>query len=192
MSCRQRCVASQRASRNADERSFEESWMASELKIIPAGPEHTSLLLEFIHELAAYEKLSDQVSVTDDALRASLFGPSRAAEAVLAYWREQPAGFALFFHNFSTFLGQRGLYLEDLFVRPAMRGRGIGLALMRHIAKLAVQRHCGRFEWAVLDWNRPAIDFYESLGTAAMSDWTVYRLSGDALQRLAEGSTGDL
>ena len=115
----------------------------------------------------------------------SLFGANPKVEAVLALLADEPAGFALFFHNFSTFFGRPGLYLEDLFVRPAYRGKGIGQALMRHLAKLAVERKCGRFEWWVLDWNEKAIHFYESLGAEAMSDWTVYRVSGEALARLA-------
>jgi GNAT superfamily N-acetyltransferase len=114
-----------------------------------------------------------------------LFGPRPGAEAVIARVGGEPAGFALFFHNFSTFLGRHGLYLEDLFVRPGFRGRAIGTALLKHLARLAVERNCGRFEWAVLDWNRPSRDFYESLGARAHAEWVNYRISGEALERLA-------
>ncbi len=158
--------------------------MAGELNIVPAKPSDAALLLKLVHELAVYEKLADDVVATEDAMRDALFGPHRTAEAVIANWNGEPAGFALFFHNFSTFLGRNGLYLEDLFVRPTMRGRGIGLGLMRYLARLAVDRKCGRFEWSVLNWNQPAIDFYESLGAKAMTTWTVFRIDGDALRKL--------
>ena len=163
--------------------------MPNELRIMPAEPAHVPLILQFIQELAEYEKLTDTVAATEELLHESLFGAHPKVEAVLAYWADEPAGFALFFHNFSTCLGRPGLYLEDVFVRPAYRGKGIGQALMRHLAKLAVERKCGRFEWWVLDWNAKAIHFYESLGAEAMSDWTVYRMSGDALTRLAAGDS---
>ncbi|MCH8148561.1 MAG: GNAT family N-acetyltransferase [Planctomycetes bacterium] len=163
--------------------------MPNELRIIPAEPAHVPLVLQFIHELAEYEKLTDSVVATEELLHESLFGATPKVDAVLAYWADEPAGFALFFHNFSTCLGRPGLYLEDLFVRPAYRGKGIGQTMMRHLAKLAVERKCGRFEWSVLDWNEKAIHFYESLGAEAMSDWTVYRVTGDALERLADGDS---
>ena len=159
--------------------------MPNELRIIPAEATHVPLVLQFVQELAEYEKLTDSVVATEELLHESLFGANPKVEAVLANWADEPAGFALFFHNFSTCLGRPGLYLEDLFVRPAYRGKGIGQALMRHLAKLAVERKCGRFEWWVLDWNEKAIRFYESLGAEAMSDWTVFRVTGDALTRLA-------
>lgn len=159
--------------------------MDDSLRIEPASEAQVPLILEFIRGLAEYEKLSDEVVATEDSLRQSLFGPRPDAEVVIAYANDEPAGFALFFHNYSTFLGRRGLYLEDLFVKPAFRGRGVGRALLQHLARLAVERGCGRFEWWVLDWNEPAIRFYQSLGARPMSDWTVYRLTGPALEALA-------
>ena len=143
------------------------------------------LILSFIRGLAEYERLSHAVVATEDILRASLFGPRPAAEVVIAMVDGTAAGFALFFHNFSTFIGKPGIYLEDLFVLPEMRGRGIGKALLRHLASLAVRRDCGRLEWAVLHWNEPAIGFYQSLGAVPMTEWNVYRLAGEALMRLA-------
>jgi GNAT superfamily N-acetyltransferase len=142
-------------------------------------------ILQMIRDLAVYERMSDQVVATEDGLRAALFDGSRAAEVILAYADDQPAGFALFFHNFSTFLGRRGLYLEDLFVKPEFRGAGIGKRLLVELARIAVERGCGRFEWSVLDWNAPAIGFYQKLGAVAMDDWTIFRVSGDALTRLS-------
>ena len=157
----------------------------SAIHIRPATAADTPLLLDFIRQLADYERLSHEV-VTDEAtLRESLFGVPPAAEAVIGLLDEVPAGFALFFQNFSTFLGRPGLYLEDLFVRPEARGRGLGEALLRHLAGEAVRRRCGRFEWAVLDWNEPAIRFYRKWGAEPLSDWTVFRVTGDALRRLA-------
>ncbi len=153
--------------------------------IRPATPEDLPLILDFIRGLAAYEKLLPEVTATEAKLRATLFGPQPAAECVLAFAGDTPAGFAVFFTSYSTFLAQPGLYLEDLFVPPGLRGRGIGKALLRHLARLAAQRGCGRLEWAVLDWNQPAIDFYESLGAKRMADWTTCRLSGAALARHA-------
>ena len=157
-------------------------------RIEPATERDVPLILGLIKGLAEYEKLSHEVRATEDALRASLFGERRDAEVVIARAGSEPVGFALFFHNYSTFLGQRGLYLEDLFVVPAWRGRGAGRALLTHLARLAIERHCGRLEWAVLDWNAPAIRFYESLGARPMAEWTVNRLTGDALSTLAEKS----
>jgi GNAT superfamily N-acetyltransferase len=125
------------------------------------------------------------VVATQELLRETLFGVRRVAEVVLAYIADQPVGFALYFHNFSTFVGRAGIYLEDLFVEPAHRGEGVGKALLAYVAKLAVERGCGRFEWAVLDWNTPAIDFYRSLGAVPLDDWTIFRLTGDALHRVA-------
>ncbi|WP_101926059.1 MULTISPECIES: GNAT family N-acetyltransferase [Luteimonas] len=155
------------------------------LVLRPARPGDAPLVLAFIRELAEYEKLADAV-VTDAAmLDDALFGAAPGAEVVIAEVDGAPAGFALFFHNFSTFLGRRGLYLEDLYVRPAFRGHGLGRRLMAHLAALAVARGCGRFEWSVLDWNAPAIGFYRTLGAVGQDEWTVQRLDGEALHRLA-------
>jgi GNAT superfamily N-acetyltransferase len=144
------------------------------------------LILSFIRGLAEYERLAHSVVATEEVLRSSLFGARPAAEVVIAEVDGTAAGFALFFHNFSTFIGKPGIYLEDLFVLPAMRGRGIGKALLQHLAGLAVRRDCGRLEWAVLHWNKPAIGFYQSLGAVPMSEWSVYRLAGESLKRLAD------
>jgi GNAT superfamily N-acetyltransferase len=126
------------------------------------------------------------VTATIETLQASLFGPRPAAEVLLAYWDDAPAGYAVFFENFSTFLGRPGIYLEDLFVEPELRGKGIGKALLREVAKQARQRGCGRLEWAVLDWNKPAIDFYLSLGAKPMEEWTIFRMTSDAIEGLAD------
>jgi GNAT superfamily N-acetyltransferase len=153
------------------------------ITIRAARPTDAALLLELIRELAAYEKLTDQVVATEAMLVETLFGPVPAAEALIAELDGVPAGFALFFQNYSTFLARPGIYLEDLFVKPALRRRGVGRALFGRVARLAVERRCGRFEWSVLDWNEPAIAFYRSQGAVPMSDWTVFRLSGEALAR---------
>jgi GNAT superfamily N-acetyltransferase len=145
------------------------------------------LILSFIRELAEYEKLSDEVVATEDGLRESLFGERRYAEVLIAEHDGVPAGFALYFHNFSTFLGKPGIYLEDLYVRPELRESGIGRQLLVKLAHLALQRGCGRLEWSVLDWNEPSIGFYRQLGAVAMDDWTVYRVSDDALRKLGGG-----
>jgi GNAT superfamily N-acetyltransferase len=146
-----------------------------------------SLVVSLVRELAEYERLLQEVRLTEEDLRAALFGERRYAEVLIAEdGQGGPMGFALFFHSFSTFVGRPGIYLEDLFVRPEHRGAGIGRALLRHLARLAGERGCGRLEWAVLDWNEPAIGFYRGLGARPTSDWTVYRLDGDALERLAE------
>ena len=142
-------------------------------------------ILGFIRELAEYEKLSHEVVATESMLRQHLFGPRPVAEVLIAEWDAKPVGFALFFHNFSTFLGRPGIYLEDLYVQPHARGRGIGKAVLVRIGKLAVERGCGRVEWSVLDWNEPSIQFYRKLGAVPMSDWTVFRVTGEALTRLA-------
>jgi GNAT superfamily N-acetyltransferase len=155
------------------------------LRIEPAAEADVPLILAFIRELAEYERMLDRVVATEAVLHEQLFGARPGAEVVIARWAGEPAGFALFFHNFSTFLGRRGLYLEDLFVRPAYRGRGVGRALLAHLARAAVERGCGRLEWWVLDWNEPAIGFYRALGAEPMSDWTVFRLSGEPLAALA-------
>jgi GNAT superfamily N-acetyltransferase len=146
------------------------------------------LILALIRELAEYEKLSGEVSATEERLEECLFGPRRYAEVLIAEEDGAPAGFALFFHNYSTFLARPGLYLEDLFVRPQFRGRGIGRSLLGRLAGIARERRCGRLEWAVLDWNEPAIRFYRSLGAAPMDQWTIFRLSGSHLGALADQS----
>ncbi|RPE75949.1 GNAT family N-acetyltransferase [Vulcaniibacterium tengchongense] len=151
----------------------------------PAAPADTALILALVRELAEYERAPDEVKADEATLAAGLFGDRPGAEVVIAEVDGEPAGFALFFHNFSTWLGKRGLYLEDLFVRPQYRGRGVGQVLMAYLARLAIERDCGRFEWSVLDWNTPALDFYRRLGAAPMDEWTVQRLTGDALARLA-------
>ena len=157
----------------------------SQFRIRSATPTDVPRVLAFIKELAEYERLSHEVVADEAALTAALFGPGANAEALLGELDGEPIAFAVFFHNFSTFLGRKGLYLEDLFVRPAHRGGGHGKAMLAHLAGLAVARGCGRFEWAVLDWNQPAIRFYEALGAKPNADWTVYRLDGAALSRLA-------
>lgn len=154
--------------------------------IRPAGAGDVGAVLRLIKALADYEKLAHEVVATEDDLRRTLFGPRPAAEVLLAEEGGQAVGLALFFQNYSTFLGRPGLYLEDLFVDPACRGRGIGKALLQAVARLAVERRCGRFEWSVLDWNQPAIDFYRSLGAKPMSDWTIFRVTGEALQKLTQ------
>lgn len=164
--------------------------MREPLVIRPATAADSATILSLIQALAEYEKLSHEVVATAETLRETLFGERPQAEAIIAEWEGQPAGFALFFHNYSTFLSRRGLYLEDLFVKPELRGRGIGKALFTRLARIAVERGCGRFEWSVLDWNEPAIGFYEALGAEPMSEWTVFRLSGEALRKL--GSTSRL
>lgn len=155
------------------------------LRVRNASEEDVHLILDLIRELAEYEKLSHEVVATEDGLRRSLFGERPAAEVLIGEFEGRPAAFALFFHNFSTFLGKPGIYLEDLYVRPRFRGRGMGKAMLVRLAKLARERGCGRLEWSVLDWNEPSISFYESLGAVAMTDWTVYRVTGEALNSLA-------
>lgn len=154
-------------------------------KILPAESDQVPLILAFIRKLAEYEKLSSEVVADENSLRTFLFGPGAVAEVVFAYLDERPVGFAIFFPHFSTFLGKPGIYLEDLFVDIDFRGLGIGKALLIHLAKITIDRGYGRLEWAVLDWNKPSIEFYEGLGAKPMGDWTVYRLSGDTLANLA-------
>ncbi len=155
-----------------------------------ATPADVPLIRELIAGLAEYEKLSSACVATEALLLEHLFGARPHAEVVIAEYKNESAGFALFFHNFSTFLARPGIYLEDLFVRPAYRGHGIGKALLQHLASLAIQRGCGRLEWSVLDWNVDAIGFYERHGARAQDDWTVYRVTGDALTTLANGLDG--
>ena len=158
----------------------------SNLEIAPATPADVPVILQLIRELAEFERLLDQVTATEEQLREGLFGPRPSAEVIIA--RLQPgaevAGFALFFHNFSTFLAKPGIYLEDLYVRQKYRGQGYGEALLRRLASLALERNCGRLEWSVLDWNHRAIDFYKSLGAVPMDEWTMYRVTGSALEQL--------
>lgn len=155
------------------------------LRLRPATADDAALVVRLIHGLAEYERLLDECVATEADVRATLFGAQPQAEVVIAEWEGEPAGFALFFHNYSTFLARRGLYLEDLFVLPEHRGRGVGRALLAHLARVAVERGCGRFEWAVLDWNEAAIGFYRALGAVPMSEWTVMRVTGEALDALA-------
>lgn len=155
------------------------------VRIEPATEKDLPLILSFIKELAEYERLSHEVLATEELLKDALFDERPAAEVIIAYEAERAVGFALFFHNFSTFLGQRGLYLEDLFVKAEARGRGTGRALLAHLARLARERNCGRLEWAVLDWNEPAIKFYRSLGAVSMDEWMIFRVTGEALDHLA-------
>jgi len=148
-----------------------------------ATVEDAALILSFIRELAEYEKMDDLVVADEATLREELF-EKRHAEVIFAMVEDAEVGFALFFHNFSTFLGRSGIYLEDLYVRPAFRGRGIGTAIFHELGRIAKERKCGRLEWWCLDWNEPAIRFYKSLGADAMSDWTVYRIAGETLKKL--------
>ena len=145
----------------------------------------TRLILQFVRELAEYEKLSDEV-VADEATLEEWIFDKQKAEVIFALDGDKEAGFALFFHNFSTFLGRAGIYLEDLYVSPEYRGRGYGKGLLKKLASIAVERGCGRLEWSCLDWNKPSIDFYLSLGAKPMDEWTVYRLAGDTLKKMAE------
>jgi len=154
------------------------------LVIRPGVRADVPVIADLIRGLAHYEKLEDQVTMTEERLAANLFGPHHYAETLIAEDQGSPVGFALFFHNFSTFLAQPGIYLEDVFVVPEHRGRGVGRALLKELARLAVERECGRLEWSVLDWNREAIGFYERLGARPNSEWTVYRLTGEALSAL--------
>lgn len=157
---------------------------AAAVQISPATPADVPIIHMLIRELAAFERLLDEAQATEEQLHAGLFGSRPSAEVVIARVGEEVAGFALFFHNFSTFVGKPGLYLEDLYVRQHFRGQGCGEALLRHLARLALERGCGRFEWSVLDWNQRAIDFYKALGAQPMAEWTIFRMSGDALARL--------
>jgi GNAT superfamily N-acetyltransferase len=159
------------------------------LSIRPATPADLPLIAELIRALAEYEKLSDEVRFDEAVLGEKLFGPRPYAEVLIGEVEGEPQGFALFFHNFSTFEGRPGIYLEDLFVRPEARGAGLGKALLAELARLALKRDCARLEWWVLDWNEPAIGFYQSLGARGMDEWTVMRVDGEALAALASGLT---
>ena len=158
------------------------------IRLEPATHNDVPIILRFIRELAEYEKLAHEVVATEDVLRASLFGSRPAAEAVIAYERDEPVGFALYFQTFSTFLGKPGLYLEDLYVTPAQRGHGIGRRLLAYVARVAVERGYGRLEWSVLNWNEPALAVYRKIGARPMDDWTVQRLTGEALKSLAQST----
>lgn len=157
------------------------------VSIRSATPADVPLIRELIEGLAEYERLRHECVATDERLQATLFGPRPYAEVIIADVDGVAAGFALFFHNYSTFLARPGIYLEDLFVRPHLRGHGVGKSLLQHLAALAVQRDCGRLEWSVLDWNEDAIGFYRALGARPQDEWTVFRVTGDALTRLAAG-----
>lgn len=152
-----------------------------------AAPEDVPVILDLIRGLAKFEKLAEQCVATEELIRAHLFGPRAYAEVIIAQRQDEPVGFALFFHTFSTFLARPGIYLEDLFVKPQWRGRGVGRALLQRLARLAVERGCGRLEWAVLDWNDGAIRFYRRLGAKPLDDWTTFRLIGEPLEALAAG-----
>lgn len=159
--------------------------MSARIRIAEAAEPDVPLILDFIRKLAEYEKLSHLVVATEENIRENVFGENPVARVLLAYWDDQPVGFALYLRNFSTFWGQAGIYLEDLFVEPEHRGKGIGKALLKRLAQIAVERGYRRLEWAVLDWNTPSIEFYRSLGAVPLNEWTAYRLTGDALARLA-------
>jgi GNAT superfamily N-acetyltransferase len=158
----------------------------SELEIKQATIEDVPVILSFINGLAEYEKLAHEVVATEEILRHTLFGQRAYAEVVIGYYQQQPVCFALFFHNFSTFLGRPGIYLEDLFVQPDFRGKGFGRKLLVYLARLTKERNCGRLEWSVLDWNEPAIGFYKSLGARPLDEWTMFRVTGEALDNLAQ------
>ncbi len=151
-----------------------------------ASEEDVPLILSLIRGLAEYEKLTEDVIVTEQLLKENLFSKRRMAEVLIAEYKNEPAGFALFFHNFSTFIGKPGIYLEDLLVKPELRGKGIGKLLLAYLGKLAQERDCGRIEWSVLDWNEPAIQFYKKLGAKPMDEWTVFRVTGESIGKLAE------
>jgi len=159
--------------------------MLENFTIRAAAEADATLILSFIRGLAEYEKLSHEVVATEESLRESLFGNHRVAEVLIGEWNQTPVAFALYFHNFSTFLGRAGIYLEDLFVKPELRGKGIGKAMLSYLACVAMERNCGRLEWSVLNWNEPALRFYRSLGAELMDEWTVHRVTGTALEQLA-------
>jgi len=158
--------------------------MSNDFEIKFATAADVPLILKYIKDLAVYEKMADEVVATAEQLTESLFGEQAHAEVILAYYQSSPVGFALFFHNFSTFVGKPGLYLEDLYVDPTVRGKGFGKKMLEYLAGIAKERGCGRFEWSVLDWNKPAIDFYKKIGAKPMDEWTVFRVDGSALEAL--------
>lgn len=159
--------------------------VASALQIRPATEADIELVFGFIRKLAEYGDLSDEVSATAEDVRAALFGPKPIAEAILAYWGQEPVGFALYSHTFASFLGKTGIYIENLYVEQGYRNKGIGKALLVHLARLGRKLGCGRIEWAVLNWNERAMEFYQDLGAVPMDEWTTFRLTGEALERLA-------
>src|SRR6476646_1346787 len=161
---------------------------ADNCQILPAHVKDVPIILQLIRDLATYERAPDEVTATEEQLVSVLFGERPVAEVLLAFEEESPAGFAVYFYNFSTWLGRPGLYLEDLFVKPENRGKGYGRALLIELAKIARERGCGRMEWAVLDWNEPAIKFYRALGAKPMDEWTVFRLTRDGIARLANAA----
>jgi GNAT superfamily N-acetyltransferase len=163
----------------------------NQFEIRPAHVEDVPIILELIRDLATYERAPDEVTATEEQLVDVLFGERPSAEVILAFEGQSPVGFAVFFYNFSTWLGRPGLYLEDLFVKPDKRGKGYGRALLVELAKIARDRECGRMEWAVLDWNEPAIKFYRALGAKPMHEWTVFRLTRDGIARLADSGRVD-
>jgi len=164
---------------------------SNQFEIRPADVEDVTIILQLIRDLAAYERAPNDVTATEEQLVDVLFGERPAAEVLLAFERQSPVGFAVYFYNFSTWLGRSGLYLEDLFVKPEKRGKGYGRALLVELAKIARDRGCGRMEWAVLDWNEPAIKFYRALGAKPMDEWTVFRLTRDEIARLADSGRVD-
>ncbi len=159
------------------------------LKLRPAIPEDASLILQYIRELAEYERNPDAAVATEADIHRNAFSAHPLIHVVMAEWNGEPAGFALWFFNYSTWEGKPGIYLEDLFVRPALRGHGIGKSLLKHLARTAVEQNCSRFVWQVLDWNKPSIQFYEAMGARQMKDWISCRVEGDALKQLAEGAS---
>lgn len=159
--------------------------MYKSFQLRSAEKKDVPIIFEFIKALAEYERLSDMVVATEELLEETLFGERKVAEVIIGFEGEMPAAFALFFHNYSTFLAKPGIYLEDLFVKPEFRRKGYGKIMLSKLAKIAVERNCGRLEWSVLDWNTPAIDFYKSLGAAPMDEWTTFRLTGESLRNLA-------
>lgn len=159
--------------------------MSGQIRVARATVRDVPLILQFIRELAEYERAPDAAVATIDGLTTELFGERPSAEVLIAYLDDEPAGFALFFHNFSTWLGRKGIYLEDIFVRPPQRRNGIGEALLREIARIALERGCGRLEWSVLNWNELAINFYKKIGAEPLEEWTTFRMTGAPLERLA-------
>ena len=161
------------------------------LKIEPATERDLPAIVHLVRQLAVYEKLEHAVTASQDDFRQALFGTERNTHALMAFANDTAIGFALYFHTFSTFLGKRGIYLEDIYVEPEYRGRGIGRALLKHLAIIAKEQHCGRMEWSVLTWNQPSIDFYHRLGAVTLDDWRIFRLQGDALEQLADAANNE-
>jgi GNAT superfamily N-acetyltransferase len=155
------------------------------LRIESATPQDLPAIVNLVKQLAQYERLAHAMVASEDDFRQALFGPDRHAHAMVAFWDDAPVGLALYFRTFSTFLGRSGIYLEDIFVEPEYRGRGIGKALLQRLARIAKEQNCGRMEWSVLTWNQPSIDFYHKLGAVTLEEWRVFRLTGDALEALA-------